>query len=129
MSTLAGGSLTGSANGVGQAALFSSPVGIACDALGTVVFVADTSNSIVRKVVVSSLAVTTLAGSAGVASFADGVGSLARFSQPRGIGTTSDGDLVVVGDTNNGVVRSIVVSSGTVATIACRRRLGRRNYA
>lgn len=118
MTTLAGGSTSGTSDGVGPASLFNSPVGIACDALGSLVFVADTANSVVRMVVVSSLQVTTLAGSAGVASYADGTATSAKFSQPRGIGTTRDGDLVIVGDTNNGLVRSIVVSTGAVATVA-----------
>src|SRR4051812_14563560 len=82
--TLAGAALSvGSNDGMGTAARFYWPEGIAIDTAG-VTYVADTWNRTVRKITPNG-AVTTLAGLAGVAGSADGLGSVARFNRPAGI--------------------------------------------
>ena len=56
MSTLVGGggsNLAGYVNGVGTASRFQSPAGVASDTLGNL-FVADTGNNVIRKVVLST---------------------------------------------------------------------------
>jgi hypothetical protein len=75
VTTLAGSS-QGSADGTGAAASFSNPFGVAVLSNGTIV-VADTYNHLIRLVATSTYAansgvVTTLAGTAGTGSFADG---------------------------------------------------------
>lgn len=115
VSTLAGSAgISGSADGNGSAAMFHMPCGITTD--GTNLYVTDTGNSTIRKVVITSGAVTTLAGSAQVLGGTDGSGSTARFSYPVGI--TTDGSSLFVTDTNNYTIRKVSISTGNVTTIA-----------
>lgn len=86
MTTLAGAAGTqGLANGVGTAAIFHRPVGVAMDALGTVAVVADTYNHLIRRITISSGAVVTLAGQGGVTGISNGLGTVATFYNPFGI--------------------------------------------
>ena len=115
VSTLAGSSgLAGSADGVGIAARFKNPEGIAVDSSGNV-YVADTQNSTIRKIT-SAGVVTTLAGTAGVSGSADGNGAAAKFVYPRGVAVDSSGN-VYVADTGNQNIRKIT-STGVVTTFA-----------
>lgn len=114
VTTLAGTArFTGSADGIGSAAKFYGPSGINTD--GTNLYVADYGNT-VRKIVISTGAVTTLAGTAWVGGSADGIGPAASFSMPRGI--TSDGTSLYVTESGNNTIRKIVISSGAVTTLA-----------
>src|SRR5256885_2321558 len=73
-------------NATGTAAVRASPEGITTD--GTNLYV--TENTAVRKVVISTGAVTTLAGSTNVnVGHVDGIGTAARFNNLEGI--TTDG--------------------------------------
>ncbi len=54
--------ISGTQNGIGTAAFFSYPTGLALDPTGATLFVVDQGNSAIRKIVVSSGAVTTFAG-------------------------------------------------------------------
>ncbi len=106
----------GVANGSGGAAQFSSPQGVAVDALGNV-FVADTGNHAIRKITPDGT-VTTVAGLAGHIGGSDGVGSAAGFSFPRGIVADKLGNLFVA-DTGNCTIRKIT-SDATVSTFVGR---------
>jgi streptogramin lyase len=113
VSTLAGSAgISGMNDGTGIYALFNQPVGVTVDGIGNV-FVADTVNCTIRKVA-SSGAVTTQAGTAGIAGLGDGAGSSALFNQPRGITVDSTGNLYVA-DTGNATIRRIA-ADGTVTT-------------
>jgi len=115
VTTLAGAAgLSGSADGVGGAARFNGPTGVAVDGSGNV-YVADAGNTSIRKVT-SNGTVTTFAGVSGVAGSADGAGAAARFNAPQGIAVDSAGN-VYVADTNNSTIRKIT-SAGVVTTIA-----------
>ncbi len=114
VSTIAGSGSYGSADGTGTPATFAAPQGITTD--GTNLYVADTSNQTIRKIVISSGSVSTIAGSAGLTGSADGTGTVARFNNPVGI--TTDGTNLYVGDTYNGTIRKIVISTGAVTTLA-----------
>src|SRR5439155_193118 len=115
VTTLAGlaGSI-GSADGLGSAARFYSPYGVAVDSAGNV-YVADTFNDTIRKVTPGG-AVTTLAGLAGSGGSADGSGSAARFYYPYGVAVDGAGN-VYVADTGNYTIRK-VTPGGVVTTLA-----------
>lgn len=106
--------VAGSADGVGTAATFNFPTGIATDASGNV-YVADFANHTIRKITPAG-AVTTLAGTGGLAGYADGTGAAARFSRPSGLAVDGAGS-VYVADSDNQVIRKIS-PSGVVTTFA-----------
>ena len=104
----------GSTDGIGAAARFNGPQGLATDGIN--LYVADTWNHIIRKIVLSIGEVTTLAGSAGLTGTADDIGALARFNSPQGLAT--DGTNLYVADSHNYTVRKIVTATGEVTTLA-----------
>jgi sugar lactone lactonase YvrE len=115
VTTLAGtAGVTGSTDGVGTAALFNNPLGIAVDTNSNV-YVADTGNKVIRKISGSGT-VTTVAGTAGVNGSADGSGAAALFASPNGIAVDTSGNLYV-SDYGNSNIRKIT-SAGVVTTIA-----------
>lgn len=114
VTTLAGTSGTsGTTDGTGTAAKFNFPAGITTD--GTNLYVADGSHTI-RKIVISSGEVTTLAGTVGTSGFIDATGTAARFNYPAGI--TTDGTNLYVTETSNHIIRKIVISTGVVSIFA-----------
>jgi DNA-binding beta-propeller fold protein YncE len=113
VTTLAGSTTRGSSDGTGTAARLNRPRGVATD--GTNVYVADSSNHMIRKIVISTGVVTTLAGST-ASGHSDGTGTAASFKYPFGVAT--DGTNVYVADTNNYMIRKIVISTGVVTTLA-----------
>jgi streptogramin lyase len=115
VTTLAGSAgQQGSADGVGAAARFTNPFGVAADSAGNV-YVADYNNGTIRKITAAGV-VTTLAGSAGQFGSADGVGAAARFHLPVGVATDSAGN-VYVADFFNSTIRKIT-PAGVVTTLA-----------
>jgi len=102
----------GFSDGVGSAARFSTPNGVALDGAGNV-YVADFDNHAIRKVTPAGV-VTTLAGSGAFGS-SDGTGAAARFNRPRGVAVDGSGN-VYVADTENNSVRKIT-SAGVVTTV------------
>jgi hypothetical protein len=78
--------------------------------------VADARNSTIRKIVIATEEVTTLAGMVGTQGFADGTGTSATFDTPYGI--TTDGTNLYVSDNGNHTIRKIVIATGAVATLA-----------
>ncbi len=104
----------GTADGIGSAARFVYPIGIATDAAGNV-YVADKVSNTIRKITPIG-EVTTFAGTAGVNGHADGAGANASFSSPVAVTTDSSGN-VYVADYGNNTIRK-VTPSGEVTTIA-----------
>lgn len=112
-----GSTASGDTDATGNSARFNAPSGLATD--GANLYVADNSNNKIRKIVISSGAVTTLAGPAQgttTSGDTDGTGNAARFNSPYGI--TSDGTNLYVGDASNQKIRKVVISTGVVTTIA-----------
>ncbi len=108
---LAGGG-SGFADGKGAAAKFKLPRGIAVAANG-VVFVADTNNSRIRKVMPDGT-VTTLAG--GQNGYLDGQGTKAKFNSPYDLALGPKGNLWIA-DTGPRAIRR-VTPGGAVTTLA-----------
>ena len=107
------GGVFGSADGVGTGARFTNPQGLAIDGAGNI-YVADTGNQTIRKITPDGT-VTTLAGLAGSFGYADGTGSAARFTAPRGIAADTSGTVYVADGTHT--IRAIT-PAGVVTTIA-----------
>lgn len=113
VTTLAGtAGAWGTADGTGAEARFSLFYGITTD--GTNLYVADSNNYTIRKIVIATGAVTTLAGMTGVRGSADGIGTAAIFYFPQGI--TTDGTNLYVADA--GGIRKVVIATGAVTTLA-----------
>ena len=114
VTTIAGGAHTLYADGVGAAAGFYYPTGVAVDGAGNV-YVADTENSVIRKITPDGV-VTTFAGTAGRVGSADGIGAIARFNFPSRIAVDGNGNLFVT-DELNSTIRKITPDA-VVTTLA-----------
>jgi len=113
LSTIAGGT-SGTADGTGSAAQFVYPSGITTD--GTNLYVTDESAFTIRKIVISSGVVTTLAGKAGMSDQVDGPCASARFYYPTGI--TTDGASLFIADWGSYAIRRIALATAEVTTLA-----------
>jgi len=108
------------ADGTGPLANFNGPNAAVGDGQGNL-YVADTGNNTIRKIVIATGAVTTLAGQVGVWGAADGTGTAATFWQPAGI--TTDGQALYVSDALNQKIRKIAPASGTLANMTSANAL------
>jgi hypothetical protein len=117
LSVLAG-TLTGpgAMDGIGPSAQFYFPSGVAYDGAGNL-YVADSGNNTIRKMVLATREVTTVAGLMGVYGSDDGVGVDARLYSPQGLAADGAGNLYIA-DSANHTIRKMVLSSGKVTTIA-----------
>lgn len=113
---VAGSGVAGYANGTGAAAQFNRPFGITIDSTGTNLYVADSNNSAIRKIVIATGQVTTVAGS-GSAGYREAIGTQAVFSYPEYIKMGSDG-LLYVADTGSMHIRLIDPSTGLTKLVA-----------
>lgn len=103
--------LYGHVDGNGSVARFSGPIGITVD-LDDNIYVADSSNHIIRKITTNG-AVTTIAGLGNTRAYADGVDSAARFANPTGICCDFDGNIYVTDNSNRRVRKITKVSLTT----------------
>jgi hypothetical protein len=116
VTTLAGSGNQAFANGVGAAASFNQPTGVAAIPSSGVMVVTDCFNHRIRFVDPTSGTVTTLAGS-GTPNFADGMGASASFNYPSGVAVIPSTSLVFVADCKNHRIR-LVTPLGVVSTLA-----------
>jgi hypothetical protein len=84
----------GYADGIGLAARFNRPSGMALDQLGNLL-VADEANHVIRRVTPTGI-VKTLAGAPERAGGADGIGAAAQFSGPEAVAMDSFGSIYVI---------------------------------
>ena len=111
---------TGTADGPGNAALFSSPHSVASDSAGNL-YVADMANFTIRQLQRSTTnwVVTTIAGREGYSGSQDGGGANALFNKPSAAKLDASGNIYVA-DFQNHVIRmaSRVETNWLLTTIA-----------
>jgi sugar lactone lactonase YvrE len=116
VSTVAGtANISGTENDRGTAAHFNLPTLLATDGKGAL-YIADTGNSMIRKMTIADMRVITIGGQAQTEGKDDGPASKSTFGRPRGLAT--DGNSLWVADTSNQLIRKIDLSSNTTSTIA-----------
>jgi sugar lactone lactonase YvrE len=99
----------------GAAAGFLSPSGIVADGSGNL-FVTDSYYNTIRKITLSTGAITTVAGKSGTSGFLDAQGTAAIFFKPSGVAVDGAGNLYVT-DNQYSLIRK-VTPAGAVTTIA-----------
>jgi len=118
VTTLAGSGRPGSIDGRGAAAEFQLPMSVTVSSDGTFALVADYGNNTIRKVIVATGEVSTLAGKAGeTPATKDGVGGEARFASPSSVALSGDTRIAVVTSLDH-TIRRIDVNTASVTTIA-----------
>ena len=103
VTTLAGSNTNGDTDGTGSNATFNAPYGITIDSTNTYLYVT-TASTTIRKIEISSGVVTTLSAVIGATS--------------KGITIDSTDTNLYITDTSNNKISKIIISSGTVTTIA-----------
>jgi sugar lactone lactonase YvrE len=104
-------------NGPATQAQLNHPAGMALDRAGNL-FIADTLNHRVRKLVSATGTIVTLAGS-GTAGYSGdgGPAAAAQLSQPGGLAIDSEGNLYIA-DAAASVIRKVDARSGMISTVA-----------
>ena len=115
VSTLAGlAESYGSADGIGSAARFDDPTGVAVDGSGNV-YVADSWNHTIRKITPSGV-VSTLAGLAGFpAARTEPVRAL--FYRPSGVAVDSSGNVYIADRENHAIRKGSPATAGFVPIV------------
>jgi sugar lactone lactonase YvrE len=113
VTVLAGDGTAGYADGVGSAARFYSPQGIAADAQGNV-YVADRNNDRIRKITPAGV-VTTFAGTGTAGAYVGDAATVAQFNRPVAVAVDAAGNNVYVADQGNYAIRKI--TAGNVTTL------------
>jgi hypothetical protein len=104
-------------NGLATAALLDEPCGIYVDGSRNI-FIADTNNSVIRKVDWTSKYITPVAGDKNASNLGDGgPATEAKLSKPTGIFVEPSGDLYVA-DSDHHRIRKVDGSSQTITTVA-----------
>lgn len=118
ISTIAGSTAVGHADGPPLQAQFCGPSGLAFDASGNM-YIADNCNHAIRELVAANRLVTTIAGQPPLNGFAGDGGPAvnARLFGPSDVATDSSGNLYI-SDTWNSRIRKINAASGVISTIA-----------
>lgn len=119
VTTLAGvAGVSGSTDGVGTNSEFFEPVGIAISPDGMYALVSDFGNHLIRRIVISTASVTTLAGMVEASGYLDGLAVTSQFSDPFGISISPSGTYALVADRGNLLIRKINISASFVTTLA-----------
>ncbi|MET0464322.1 MAG: IPT/TIG domain-containing protein [Chitinophagaceae bacterium] len=114
VTTIAGNTTAGSNNGIGTAASFALPYGVAVNPQGTVLYVGDNGNNKIRKINLITSEVSDFAGN-GSGTSTDGELLNAGIPSPGGLYLAADGALYVT-EKGAGKIRRIS-TGGFVSTV------------
>jgi sugar lactone lactonase YvrE len=99
-----------------QAQIYPFLSNVAVDAAGNV-YIADTQNSVIRKVIAATGVITTVAGNGSAGYSGDnGPATQAQLQRPRGVSVDAAGNLYIA-DTNNQRIRMVSASTGAITTV------------
>ena len=119
ITTVAGNGTAGYSGNSGPAtsAQLAYPHGVAVDGAGNL-YIADTNNSRIRKVMAASGVISTVAGTAFVGYYGDGgPATSARLNFPFGVAVDAAGNFYVA-DTSDSAVRIVTAADGLINTVA-----------
>ncbi|MBD1393062.1 putative Ig domain-containing protein [Mucilaginibacter glaciei] len=113
VTTLAGNTTGGSADGTGTAASFLTPRGLTVD-ISNNVYINDSGNNTVRFITPAGV-VTTIAGVAGTTGSANGVGTAASFNAARGLNFDPTSGNIFLADYGNNLIRKIITTGYSIS--------------
>lgn len=113
----------GGVDGVGSAARVGLVRNLVADGQGAYYFT-DASSCSIRKLDGTTGTVTTIAGDPAECAVVDGTGATARFSMPHGLALDATNGVLYVTEKNEHVIRSLVLATGAVTTIAGQLGIG-----
>lgn len=119
VTTVAGDGAAGYSGDGGAAvkATLSLPSGIAVDGSGNL-YIADTQNNAIRKVVAATGIITTVAGNGGAGYSGDGgPATSAEFNTPQDVAVDASSNLYIA-DELNYVIRKVTAATGVITTVA-----------
>jgi len=110
----------GATEGLATLAHLNRALGLTVDSIGNL-YIADTSNHVIRKVVVATGYLTTVVGTgvAGSATDASRRPTSTQLNGPISVAVTGDGTTLYIADTNNFAVRAVsfVAANNVISTV------------
>ncbi|MBM3267723.1 MAG: hypothetical protein FJZ01_08760 [Candidatus Sericytochromatia bacterium] len=113
--SLVAGNGQGYAEGVGEAARFNFPQGLALDGAGGL-YVADYDNNAIRKIELATGQTSIVSGTR-VAGYAEGTKTTAQFNKPIGLAYDGAGNLFV-SELGNHMIRKVTIATGQTSLVA-----------
>lgn len=119
----------GSYDGTGPTALFYDPRGLAIDTSNTYMYVADTDNNLIRRITISTGAVTTIAGdpSTNNGSTNGNSGTTSSFNAPGDVIIDPTNTYLYVADIDNNLIRRVTIATGATTTLVGNLAAGNSN--
>jgi sugar lactone lactonase YvrE len=106
-------------NGPATAAQLNNPSGVAVDALGKHLFIADRDNSRVREVDLTTNIITTVAGNGTYGYSGDGgPATAAELRNPEGVALDPSGQFLYIADQHDERIRRVDLTTHVITTIA-----------
>jgi sugar lactone lactonase YvrE len=105
--------------GAAAAAQLYYPQGVAVSPDGSLLYIADTFNNVVRSVDLTSGVIKTVAGNGGAGYNGDGgAATAAMLNSPSDVVVSPDGNTLYITDTYNSTVRVVDLVGGTISSLS-----------